>query len=264
MAQRQVERDQKLRALVGQGQEQLMTDSVRLIQRVGRGYIGRTKARAAARRRAQIQALSVGMTQFQAIVRGVLSRKKSNEKKRLYLQNQLRGSSATKVQSAYRGYVARKYVRKLRRYVSARNVQRCFRGHLGREAARRERDRLGLIKKKNLAASKIQSCWRMKVAKEEFRSLRIHMLAAQEIQRCFRGYVGRKMVNRRRKWDAAAPGPERIKLGLQMIEESKAAFERQQEEIDALHRAQVDVDTRYHNIHPIPYTLHTVYIHLVL
>ena len=64
-----------------------------------------------------------------AIVRGVISRKKSIEKKRLYLQNQLRGSSATKLQSAYRGYVARKYVRKLRRYVSARNVQRCFRGN---------------------------------------------------------------------------------------------------------------------------------------
>ena len=65
MAQRQVERDQKLRALVGQGQEQLTADSVRLIQRVGRGYIGRTKASVAARRRAQIQALSVGMTQMQ-------------------------------------------------------------------------------------------------------------------------------------------------------------------------------------------------------
>ena len=87
------------------------------------------------------------------------------------------------------------------------------------------------------------------MAKEEFRSLRIHMLAAQEIQRCFRGYVGRKMVNRRRKWDAAAPGPERIKLGLQMIEESKAAFERQQEEIDALHRAQERAEARVSFIH---------------
>ena len=150
MAQRQVERDQKLRALVGQGQEELMADSVRLIQRVGRGYIGRNKvscatlhrllartpetsftpssphphkthpshsppstpstlsfdqARVAARRRAQIQALSVGMTQMQAIVRGVLSRKKSNEMKRLYLQNQLRGSSAIKVQSIYAEYL---------------------------------------------------------------------------------------------------------------------------------------------------------------
>ena len=32
---------------------------------------------------------------------------------------------------------------------------------------------------------------------------------------------GRKQMNRRRKWEAATPGPERIQLGLQMIEESK-------------------------------------------
>ena len=249
MVQRQVERDRKLRAMVGQGQEELMGDSALTIQRVGRGYIGRKKARAAALRRAQILALSVGMTKFQAVVRGVLSRKRSNEMKRLYLMNKLRGSSAIKIQSAFRGHVARRYVRKLRRFVKARDIQRCFRGHLGRQAANRERERLRLIKMKNLAASKIQACWRMKVAKEEFRSLRIHMLAAQEIQRCFRGYTGRKMVARRRKWEAATPGPERIKLGLQMIEESKAAFERQQEEIDALHRAQERAEARVSFIH---------------
>ena len=249
MAQRQMERDRKLRTMVGQGQEELMGDSALTIQRVGRGYIGRKKARAAALRRAQILALSVGMTKFQAVVRGVLSRKRSNEMKRLYLMNKLRGSSAIKIQSAFRGHVARRYVRKLRRFVKARDIQRCFRGHLGRQAANRERERLRLIKMKNLAASKIQACWRMKVAKEEFRSLRIHMLAAQEIQRCFRGYTGRKMVARRRKWEAATPGPERIKLGLQMIEESKAAFERQQEEIDALHRAQERAEARVSFIH---------------
>jgi hypothetical protein len=38
------------------------------------------------------------------------------------------------------------------------------------------------------------------------------------------------------QWENAKPGPDRIKLGLQFIEESKLAFERQQEEIDALHR----------------------------
>ena len=32
---------------------------------------------------------------------------------------------------------------------------------------------------------------------------------------------GRKVMRRRRKWEAATPGPERIQLGLQMIDESK-------------------------------------------
>jgi hypothetical protein len=61
--------------------------------------------------------------------------------------------------------------------------------------------------------------------------------------------VGRKLTSRRRKWEATAPGPDRIKLGLEFIEESKIAFERQQEEIDALHRAQEKAEARVSRIH---------------
>ena len=120
---------------------------------------------------------------------------------------------------------------------------------------RKERSRLAALRRKQTAAAKIQSVWRMKVSREEFRGtplvaylhkrfenfpflagLRIHVLAATEIQRSYRGYLGRKKMKRRKQWESAQPGPERIKLGLQFIEESKLAFERQQEEIDALHR----------------------------
>jgi IQ calmodulin-binding motif len=177
MKQRQLERDNKLRKLVGIGQESLFEDSARLIQRVGRGYNGRKRARDAALHRARMRILSAGLTKLQAIVRGMIGRRQFEEKKRVYLQNHLRGSSATRIQSVFRGHKARKYTRKLRRYVSARNIQRCFRGHLGREAARRERARLDAIRAKQRAACKIQSAWRMKVAKEEFRSLRIHMVS---------------------------------------------------------------------------------------
>jgi DNA repair exonuclease SbcCD ATPase subunit len=106
-----------------------------------------------------------------------------------------------------------------------------------------------MLRTKEMAAAKLQSVWRMKVAKEEFRSLRIHVLAAIEIQRMYRGYLGRKHMKRRRLWESTAPGPDRIKLGLQFIEESKQAFERQQEEIDALHRAQERAEARVSHIH---------------
>ena len=116
-------------------------------------------------------------------------------------------------------------------------------------AFNREKARLDLLRRKQNAAAKIQSVWRMKVAKEEFRSLRIHFLAAIEIQRALRGYLGRKQMKRRRLWESTQPGPDRIKLGLEFIEESKAAFERQQEEIDALHRAQERAEARVSHIH---------------
>jgi hypothetical protein len=127
-------------------------------------------------------------------------------------------------------------------------VQRTYRGYVGREAAKRERARLEALRFKIVCAAKIQSLWRMKVAKEEFASMRIHMLACIEIQRIFRGHIGRKIIDRRRKWDATPSGPERIRLGLEMIDESKVVFERQSEEIDALHRAQERAESRVSHI----------------
>ena len=70
-------------------------------------------------------------------------------------------------------------------------------GHDERKAAKREKGRLDLLRRKQIGACKIQSVWRMKVSKEEFRSMRIHMLASIEIQRCYRGYLGRKRLARR-------------------------------------------------------------------
>ena len=77
------------------------------------------------------------------------------------------------------------------------------------------------------------------IAREEYRLMRVHMVAAMEIQRVYRGHIGRKKALRRKEWENAEPGPERLKLGLKLIEESKIAFERQQEEIDAVTNAMV-------------------------
>jgi hypothetical protein len=123
--------------------------------------------------------------------------------------------------------------------------QRVYRGHLGRKAAKRERDKLEEKRLRSVSAVKIQATWKMKCAREEYRKVRVHSLAAIEIQRLYRGRIGRKTASRRRKWEATEPGPERLKLGLALIEESKVAFERQQEEIDALHRAQNSAEARY-------------------
>ncbi|KAH8071415.1 hypothetical protein JL721_4393 [Aureococcus anophagefferens] len=89
----------------------------------------------------------------------------------------------------------------------------------------------------------------MKVTREEFQLLRVHMVAALEIERVYRGHLGRRRTSRRRDWENAEPGPERLRLGLRLIEESKVAFERQQEEIDALHRSQEKAESRVSHIH---------------
>merc|ERR1719223_1890208 len=75
------------------------------------------------------------------------------------------------------------------------------------------------------------------------------MLAAVQIQRVWRGWLGRQRALRRRAWEEAAPGPERLQLGIKLIEGSKEAFERQKQEIDALHRAQERAESRVTAIH---------------
>ena len=249
MAQRQMERDQKLKALAGAEQHQYFIDAACLIQRVARGYNARKRVVILVERRKMQRKLSRRIILAQALARGFVTRKRFRAMRSNFFANILKGKSAIKIQRVFRGFLARRIFRRRRRIAAAINLQRVFRGHIGRRVCNRERARLAILRKKQVSASKIQSCWRMKVAKEEFRSLRIHMLAAIEMQRVYRGHLGRKQVKRRRKWEATAPGPERIKLGLQLIEESKIAFERQQEEIDSLHRAQERAEARISHIH---------------
>jgi len=79
--------------------------------------------------------------------------------------------------------------------------------------------------------------------------LRFHGIAAIEIQRVFRGYIGYTKASKLQKWAETEPGPERIKLGLQLIKDSKKEFERQREEIDTLHLAQENVEIKVNRIH---------------
>ncbi len=66
----------------------------------------------------------------------------------------------------------------------------------------------------------------MKITREEFRGLRIHTLAASELQRVWRGHVERRKAARRLEWEGAEPGPARIQLGLRLVAEAEVAFER--------------------------------------
>jgi myosin heavy subunit len=219
------------------------------IQRLIRGHLGRLRFKRLDALRQLEREQRRRVVYIQAAVRGFIGRRRYKRLRAIYLQNMKGYFSATQIQRIYRGYSDRGYFRRLRRLHAAITCQRYFRGYIARKAANRERQRLALLQKKHKAAAKIQSVWRMKVAREEYRSLRIHILAAIELQRTFRGYLGRKKMARRRLWESTKPGPERIKLGLQFIEESKQAFERQQEEIDALHRAQERAESRISHIH---------------
>ncbi|GMF10557.1 unnamed protein product [Phytophthora lilii] len=115
--------------------------------------------------------------------------------------------------------------------------------------ARRLREEQNLRRFQDRNAAKLQATWRMYVARGKFLTVRFSELAALEIQRMYRGLLGRREAARKKQWRDAPPGAERLALGLQLIEGSKQAFERQQSELDALHRAQEAAERQVSAVH---------------
>jgi len=249
IAERQLQREQKMRHLSEVEKSELYVTSAVEMQRKIRGFVARKKTGRLAALRKQQQLHGNSATKIQSLIRGVQGRIKFKIHKRNFLMNIKHSFSVIEIQRIARGYIDRKYFFELKKIKNCITLQRTYRGHVAKLVYKKEKKRLELLRKKMHCAAKIQSIWRMKVALEEFRSIRIHHLATIEIQRLYRGHIGRKKMSRKKKWETAAPGPERIKLGLHFIEESKLAFERQQEEIDALHRAQERAESRISLIH---------------
>ena len=90
-----------------------------------------------------------------------------------------------------------------------------------RRVAARKRELLARFAARASSATKLQSAWRGKMARDSYLRSRCSWLASREIQRMYRGHLGRRAARRRREWQSAGPGPERLKLGLRMIEDTK-------------------------------------------
>ncbi|KAE9112432.1 hypothetical protein PF010_g10443 [Phytophthora fragariae] len=157
--------------------------------------------------------------------------------------------AAILIETVFRGFSSRVAYRAKLRESKARMLERVYRGHLGRNRARTLREEQECRRFQDRNAAKLQATWRMYVARGEFLTVRFSELAALEIQRMYRGLLGRREAARKNQWRDAPPGAERLALGLQLIEGSKQAFERQQSELDALHRAQETAERQVSAVH---------------
>ncbi|CBN77304.1 conserved unknown protein [Ectocarpus siliculosus] len=188
-------------------------------------------------------------TAIQSLVRGHLRRTSVRRIRRQLLDETILGGRATTIQRVYRGRLGRLvFVEKLRD-VRCRVLQKAARGFLGRRVAARKRALLARFAARASSATMLQSAWRGKMARDSYLRARCSWLASREIQRMYRGHLGRRATRRRREWQSAGPGAERLKLGLRMIEDTKVAFVKQQGEIAALNRAQEKAEARVSSIH---------------
>lgn len=183
------------------------------------------------------------------IVRGFLGRRRFVRYRAQRQEETQRAFAAGIIQRLFRGHACRvAFVHKLRAK-KALTLQRVYRGYVGRLRCLELREAQAQRRYMDRNAAKLQATWKMYIARDKFLTSRFSVLAAIEIQRMYRGHLGRVEALRKKQWRDAEPGPERLALGLKMIEGSKQAFERQQSEIDALHRAQEAVERQVSSIH---------------
>ena len=246
MAAAQLEREAKLRMMAEGEQVELFHEMASKLQNAYRGRIGRKKAEQQRKRMQIIAQHAIAAVKIQGAMRGCLGRMFVKKILEAQMRELVLGASATTSRRRTAGWSAATACARSASSVALHPAR--LRGHLGRMAAGAGA-RLEALRRRAEAATLIQATWQMKVAREEYRMMRIHIVAATELQRTYRGHLGRKKAQRRRDWENAEPGPERLRLGLRLIEESKVAFERQQEEIDALHRAQEKAEARVSHIH---------------
>lgn len=199
------------------------TEAASRLQPLVRGIIGRSRAAVFRRERTAGEKRNVAAVVIQTAARGRLSRSRARLAREAAMAEIVLGGSTLTLQRVGRGMLGRHRAGALRRRRAATIVQRCFRGHLGRRCAARQRALLDEISKRHRAAVKIQSRWRCRQALEAYAGRRAQSLAAGEIQRVFRGVIGRRRAARRREWEQAGMGAERLKLGQRMIEDAKAS-----------------------------------------
>jgi alpha-beta hydrolase superfamily lysophospholipase len=220
-----------------------------VIQAGARGMFGRIKA---SKRRHQLETEAlreISAIKMQSVARGHLGRKKAKAMRYALHRARMERTASVKIQKCFRGLKGRRKAQAIRERRAATRIQKVYRGHLGRLIAEVERQRLARIQLENDCATKLQATFRMYKGRMEFIDRRVREVAAVQVQRIWRGLRGRRKAARKRKWDSTAPGPDRLKLGLTLIEETKEAFQTQQEEINALHRAQERSEARVSEIH---------------
>lgn len=196
-------------------------EAVLRFQPIARGVLSRKRARRLRLERDEEQKYFCAATKVQSMVRVLIAKGRACTMREAAIAEIVLGGSAIRLQSVGRGMMGRRRAARRRRQAEARTIQRCYRGHLGRRSAAHQRALLEQLKRKNQSAVKVQAWWRAKRTMDRYARVRASSIAAVEIQRVYRGVIGRKKASRRLQWAQSEPGPERLKLGVRLIEDSK-------------------------------------------
>ena len=220
------------------------------IQKLVRGHLGRLAYQVLVDEKNRAILEQACAVKIQACLRGMICRHNYDRiRGPLTLTQVRRERAAVVLQRFYHEYKRRAHTRFVRNTKCARAIQRIYRGRLGRLAFAAERSRLQYLLHKHRAALTIQGAWRVKIAWEELHHLRVHKLAAVEVQKVWRGWSLRRTLTRERLWQSTPRGRPRVKLGVTWIKEKEALFNRIKDELHGLKRAEERTSLRITKIH---------------
>jgi len=200
-----------------------IVQKVEMVQRAWRSYLSRTLL---VRMRQQRSALNM-----QRWWRGCVGRKRVAHMRREHW-------AAHVVQRYWRGFAGRGLAWKMQlEERSARLIQKCWRGW----RARRFVNLLRFARRD--AAIKIQSMWRQRVAMRDAWAMRDRHNAAVNIQRIFRGRLGRARAKREReKYLFSKSQSQSIEFGRQMLMEHKLHATKLQSEVSILTKEKIETE----------------------
>ena len=195
------------------------------IQRGWRAYLARTLVQ---RMREQKAALFVQRCWRGTQGRRVMSRKKREEWAVRYLQRCWRGRMGRNIFLNRRGEER-----------AARNIQRLYRGRIGKRRV------VNIKQRRDKSARLIQTMFRGRKAREMAWRRRDERNAAIDIQRSFRGSLGRRRAKlEREKYLFSKAQSQGIEFGRQMLLEHKLHATRLQSEVSLLTREKVEAEER--------------------
>ena len=219
------------------------------IQKLARGIAGRKRAEQIREEKEMEEVYSISALRMTSVARMYLAKLRVKEIKKEEERRRAAMVIAEDLQRVFRGVHGRKVVRNLRQDRASRVVQRIGRGCIGRKRFRREKKVQARLSREREAAMKMQSLFRMHKGMIIYQQRLLEDIAATSIQKLYRGVLGRRLAQRKRQWQSAEPGPERLELGLQMVQQSRERFEEHRQEIEGLHRDQEKTEARVSLIH---------------
>ena len=200
-----------------------------MIQRCWRAYLARTMV---SRMRFQKAALDV-----QRWWRGVLGRRTFERRRKMVW-------AALLVQRNYRGHRDRVRVYRMQlEEAAARDIQRVYRGYAAKKWVR------GIHQARRVAATKIQSLMRKKLAERVVWRRREQRHAATQIQRVWRGRLGRaRAVREKDRFLFSKAQSQGIEFGRQMLMEHKMQATKLQSEVSLLTQEKIKVEEEVEDV----------------